>query len=124
MLALLDQSCPPERCPLCGELNGCQRPSPSLDHESCWCEGAEFPADLRDHVPRAARDRACVCRRCVEAIRPAHPLQPSGPDDFYLDASTGQMVFTAQYHQKRGYCCGNDCRHCPWLEGEPDREGS
>jgi hypothetical protein len=18
------------------------------------------------------------------------------------------------YHLKRGYCCGNNCRHCPW----------
>jgi len=24
------------------------------------------------------------------------------------------MVFTAAYHLKRGYCCGNGCRHCPY----------
>lgn len=27
------------------------------------------------------------------------------------------LVFTATYLLKRGYCCGNGCRNCPW-EGE------
>jgi hypothetical protein len=26
----------------------------------------------------------------------------------------GLLVFTAAYHLKRGYCCGNGCRHCPY----------
>ena len=34
------------------------------------------------------------------------------PGEFYFEA--GQMVFTAQYHRRRGYCCGNNCRHCPY----------
>jgi hypothetical protein len=33
--------------------------------------------------------------------------------DFYFDGS-GLMVFTEKYHLKRGYCCGNGCRHCPY----------
>jgi hypothetical protein len=24
------------------------------------------------------------------------------------------LVFTAWYHLKRGECCGNGCRHCPY----------
>jgi hypothetical protein len=24
------------------------------------------------------------------------------------------MVFTEQYHRKRGYCCESGCRHCPY----------
>lgn len=39
------------------------------------------------------------------------PLIPE--EDFYLDAF-GRMVFTKTYHLKRGYCCGNQCRHCPY----------
>ncbi|HEY0896966.1 MAG TPA: DUF5522 domain-containing protein [Sphingobacteriaceae bacterium] len=27
------------------------------------------------------------------------------------------MVFTAAYHLKRGTCCKNQCRHCPWNYG-------
>jgi len=37
----------------------------------------------------------------------------SAPPDFYLDTD-GRTVFTAAYHLKRGYCCGNGCRHCPY----------
>ncbi|WP_226391159.1 DUF5522 domain-containing protein [Penaeicola halotolerans] len=36
--------------------------------------------------------------------------------DFYLNES-GLMVFTAQYHLRRGYCCGNGCKHCPYPTG-------
>ena len=32
--------------------------------------------------------------------------------DYYME--NGLMVFTASYHLKRGYCCKNGCRHCPY----------
>jgi hypothetical protein len=32
--------------------------------------------------------------------------------DFYIE--NGLYVFTEAYHLKRGYCCKNGCRHCPW----------
>jgi hypothetical protein len=34
-------------------------------------------------------------------------------EDYYID-ELGRLVFTAAYHLKRGYCCGNDCKHCPY----------
>ncbi|WP_187774860.1 DUF5522 domain-containing protein [Pedobacter sp. BS3] len=34
-------------------------------------------------------------------------------DDYYVDKN-GNFVFTSAYHLKRGYCCKNNCRHCPW----------
>lgn len=33
--------------------------------------------------------------------------------DFYID-SDGYYVFTASYLLKRGTCCGNFCKHCPY----------
>ncbi|MGM0945821.1 MAG: DUF5522 domain-containing protein [Bacteroidota bacterium] len=36
--------------------------------------------------------------------------------DYYFNEQ-GLMVFTAQYHLKRGYCCGNGCLHCPYRKG-------
>ncbi|MFC2188745.1 DUF5522 domain-containing protein [Peijinzhouia sedimentorum] len=33
--------------------------------------------------------------------------------DYYFDPN-GAMVFTKTYHLKRGYCCKNGCRHCPY----------
>tara|TARA_R110002051_G_scaffold316552_1_gene396296 strand:+ start:1154 stop:1360 length:207 start_codon:yes stop_codon:yes gene_type:complete len=32
--------------------------------------------------------------------------------DFYWEK--GLMVMTEHYHIKRGECCGNNCRHCPY----------
>lgn len=34
-------------------------------------------------------------------------------EDFYYD-DLGRMVFTETYHLKRGTCCGNGCKHCPF----------
>ena len=36
--------------------------------------------------------------------------------DFYFD--NGLMVLTARFLKRRGYCCGNDCRHCPYEDSE------
>lgn len=32
----------------------------------------------------------------------------------YLDPETGLFVLTAQQHARRGSCCRNGCRHCPF----------
>ena len=32
--------------------------------------------------------------------------------DYYIEG--GAWVFTASYLKRRGYCCGNGCRHCPY----------
>jgi hypothetical protein len=36
--------------------------------------------------------------------------------DFYFE--NGLLVLTAHFLLKRGYCCGNDCRHCPYPKAE------
>ncbi|WP_407430286.1 DUF5522 domain-containing protein [Arcticibacter sp.] len=41
--------------------------------------------------------------------------------DYYFNEE-GYMVFTADYHQKRGYCCENSCLNCPWNYGQSDKE--
>jgi len=33
--------------------------------------------------------------------------------DYYFNEQ-GLMVFREQYHLKRGYCCQNGCKHCPY----------
>lgn len=32
--------------------------------------------------------------------------------DYYLE--NGKIVLTEIYHQKRGTCCGSNCRHCAY----------
>lgn len=34
-------------------------------------------------------------------------------EDFYFNEN-GLMVLTEKYHLKRGHCCGNGCKHCPY----------
>lgn len=32
--------------------------------------------------------------------------------DYYIE--NGLWVFTEKYHLKKGICCGNKCKHCPY----------
>jgi hypothetical protein len=36
--------------------------------------------------------------------------------DYYIEEVDGlkYRVFTEHYHSKRGFCCKNNCRHCPY----------
>jgi hypothetical protein len=38
---------------------------------------------------------------------------PLEEGDYYYNEQ-GYLVFTEQYHLKRGYCCGSRCKHCPF----------
>lgn len=44
----------------------------------------------------------------------AHQAAFAAGQDSYADPETGAMVFTMMYHLKRGSCCGEACRHCPY----------
>ena len=46
------------------------------------------------------------------------PPPPLEEGDYYVDES-GLMVLTAQYLLKRGFCCENGCRHCPYGHSRP-----
>jgi len=39
--------------------------------------------------------------------------------DYYIEG--GLFVFTEHFLRKRGYCCENDCRHCPYSDRRPTR---
>ena len=56
----------------------------------------------------------------IEAL---HVASISRGEETYTDPATGFTVFTAIAHNKRGYCCGSKCRHCPYGHtnvGHPD----
>ncbi len=38
---------------------------------------------------------------------------PIEEGDFYY-SDEGYIVFTEQYHLKRGHCCQSGCKHCPY----------
>lgn len=44
--------------------------------------------------------------------------------DFYFNEN-GFVVLTENYHIKKGYCCGNGCKHCPFeYEAVPEPKRS
>jgi hypothetical protein len=34
-------------------------------------------------------------------------------EDFYYNEQ-GYIVLTENFHIKKGFCCGNGCKHCPY----------
>jgi hypothetical protein len=105
----------PALCPLCGRQNDCQLCRVDSHKGPCWCANMTVPEELLALVAPELKNRACICRQCVadfwerhESASKAIPVR-----DFYFDKD-GLMVFTAEYHLRRGYCCGSGCRHCPY----------
>ncbi len=89
-----------------------------------------YPAIISEQA-----DKDCLCASClkqkitlkiknyVATITPENALQNKAKDlpknsgliediDYYIENSL--YVFTDWYHLKRGYCCQNGCRHCPY----------
>lgn len=59
----MDEILESKRCPLCGKANACQA---DTDPHNCWCLAVTIPQELIDQVPLHLRDKACICRACIE----------------------------------------------------------
>jgi hypothetical protein len=57
------------KCPLCGQPNECQLTTASPWKGPCWCAKLEIPEALLAQVPAELRNRACLCRSCIESFR-------------------------------------------------------
>jgi len=121
----------PGNCPLCGEPNRCRLETGEGYKGPCWCERPTVSAAaLRRLLGELATPR-CLCPGCIESIATnpeitrealgsrrtcesnlpiSAPMPVDG--DFYWEGAN--VVFTAQFHLRRGFCCGSGCRHCPY----------
>jgi len=54
-----------DRCPLCGEANGCAIAAGS--QLPCWCVDASFERALVERAARAGGLPRCICARCASA---------------------------------------------------------
>lgn len=109
-------------CSNCGESLICEVETSA----SCWC--TQYPPILspKDGV-------ACLCSNCLQSkiqakIKDYVKAVESGqiPNDAHRYATpkliedidyymeNGLMVLSSWFHLKRGECCGNACRHCPY----------
>ncbi|KAJ9464353.1 Cob(I)yrinic acid a [Diplonema papillatum] len=75
----------------------------------------------------AAADAPARQRKVVSTLPPEieelHLAALAKGEETYSDPATGFTVFTALAHNRRGYCCGSRCRHCPYGHtnvGKPD----
>jgi hypothetical protein len=61
----------------------------------------------------AFEDLDVLCPNCSNEKHKKSKSKHHTIKDYYFDAK-GNCVFTAAYHLQRGYCCRNNCRHCPY----------
>lgn len=118
-------------CSICGSEFVC---GPESENKGCWC--SDFPPIMPLDFSLDCRCPACLKRVVKEKIAEyletltlenavvgiaknyATSSQPIEEIDYYLNED-GQFVFTAWYLLKRGYCCQNGCRHCPYDYQKP-----
>jgi hypothetical protein len=50
------------------------------------------------------------------ASQRAHDAAVADGRDHYIDPVSRLLVMTEIYLARRGYCCSNGCRHCPYTD--------
>lgn len=110
----------PEICPNCNRAFSCYS-------EDCWCN--DMPK-----IIQVDKVKNCCCQQCLKEIIQAkieeftkdlsrHNFKeikalgkaeiPVEGIDYYINEDN-LFVFTAWYHLRRGSCCRNNCKHCPY----------
>jgi len=80
-----------------------------------FSQGCRCPECLQQAIHERINE-ALTSRPVSEVLEMAAPFAASKELHEGIDYSVeqGNYVFTAWYHLKRGKCCGNGCRHCPY----------
>jgi hypothetical protein len=124
-------------CPICAAPNGCRLETGEPYKGPCWCERPTLSAAAVRRILSELPEPRCLSRTCLETIAAnpevtwdelashgqsiAEPQPAPATGDFYLEGSL--VVFTGQFHLRRGYCCESGCRHCPFdtpPRGQPE----
>jgi hypothetical protein len=97
-----------KNCERCGQSFDCAMNRPD---EKCWC----VQAPPLEPIPKEYKD--CLCPKCLSAFHKPQvaagvPADLVEGEDYYYENDL--FVFTEKYLLKRGYCCDNRCRHCPY----------
>ena len=80
-------------------------------------ETVEILAEILHGYPAGQRGRSWVSHSkpgLSPQIRELHAKACASDKPSYTDPKTRYEVFTADYLRRRGYCCTNGCRHCPY----------
>jgi hypothetical protein len=111
--------------------------------EPCWCmQLPKATADIQailtqlgsNAKPEGFQLASCLCQTCLakrysaniqtilnhcnisQLIELAKPYrqEPTLIEHIDYEIEGGYHVFSAWYHLKRGACCGNGCKNCPY----------
>lgn len=109
-------------CNTCGNSFTCN----TSPRETCWCD--RYPPILSPNPKEGCLCPDCLHQKMKETITQFVIEVVEGRQnnvatkyanktliediDYYLE--DGKWVFTEWFHLKRGDCCGNACRHCPY----------
>gem|GEM_PF-987987 len=66
---------------------------------------------MQKHEPFAAKKR--TLQPMTNEFFSSDKRSNLAKDEYYY-STEGFLVFTEKYLLKRGYCCQNGCRHCPY----------
>ena len=111
-------------CPECAQEMSCTPTGP------CWC--FTLPALLSPDTNSQCLCPSCLIKKLAQVVNKdpkslnaaqrqkianLEPvMQPIKEVDYYMETIDGQqmLVFTPWYLLRRGYCCDNNCRNCPY----------
>ncbi|MCH8227574.1 MAG: hypothetical protein IIC63_04075 [Proteobacteria bacterium] len=97
------------------------------EDQTCWCTAV--PAIMPTEFTQDCRCQSCltqaIAKRIDESIKlngheqmleiaSQYRKQSGLIEHIDYTIENGNYVFSMWYHLKRGACCGNDCRNCPY----------
>ena len=114
-----------KNCSTCGNSFDC---GDNPNGDKCWCNDFPplfLPSDVIDCLCPSCFKESCSAKidEYVSTITTETAKESRAKDlpkktkliegiDYYLENEN--YVFKKWYHLKRGYCCKNNCRHCPY----------
>lgn len=119
-------------CPQCQQTVMCG--AEQAAEKPCWCMALPALSSILPPLPASDLSDQCLCQTCLlkrqserleqlyqthtteQLVNLARPFRSEGPLLEWLDFTieNGYHVFSRWFHLKRGQCCGNGCRHCPY----------
>ena len=77
---------------------------------ACHCSSVQLHELERKFI--ALKHGDCLCGKCLNELK----KEFVDMGEYYIE--NGFYVFTEKFLLKRGFCCKNGCRHCPYGRGE------
>ncbi|XP_067661006.1 uncharacterized protein [Haliotis asinina] len=82
--------------------------------ETCGDNAEHIDQEYPRIMKRLEQVKSQNLTEAERAIHKRHTDAMEKKNDFYIDPASGYQVMTSFAHLKRGDCCGNECRHCPY----------